>query len=57
MPEDRIFFDGHGREIPDDGEWREVGAMSEEEILEAIRTDPDTRLLTPEEFRTMRRPA
>lgn len=55
MPEDRIFFDGHGREIPDDGEWRESRAMSEEEILEGIRTDPGTRLPAPAELRAMRR--
>ena len=38
-----------------DTDWARLSAMTEDEVLEAARSDPDAQPLTPEELAKMRR--
>lgn len=43
------------KEIESQTDWQRVDAMTDEDIIHAVESDPDTRLLTEEDFKQARR--
>ncbi|MDU9049890.1 MAG: BrnA antitoxin family protein [Candidatus Electrothrix sp. Rat3] len=46
---------GQLKKIKSETDWRRVDAMSDETIVEAVKIDPDSRLLNADDFKKMRR--